>query len=339
MSWIALLWTSLIIMQSGVKSDPRQYVLDTTLEGLPFQRYTTTDKLGRTITFYLSRPKKDSQEKKLPVVLWIGGSGSQSHFGKQGDKIYGGLQNLLLQELRGRGRVLCVEKPGVKFLDQPKRPGSAEEGPPEFCQEHTLPRWVEANKSALLATLTMPEIDTSRILVTGHSEGALVSACVAGELPQVTHVAPLAGAGPTQLYSLVELAGQPRSGDQPGDAEKRRKAVYEAWAKVLAEPDSATKFWMGHPYRRWSTFLKSNSSTELLRSKAKIFLAHGSADRASFIGQFDVLRAELLAHGRDVVAERLEGADHGFRSTESNSDPSKGMQELFGRVLGWFFKN
>jgi pimeloyl-ACP methyl ester carboxylesterase len=185
----------------------------------------------------------------------------------------------------------------------------------------------------------LPDIDKRRTLVIGHSEGALTAARVAGELPSVTHVAPLASAGPTQLYSLAELAAQPRPDDQPGDADRRRERVYADWQKVLEDPDSVTKFWMGHPHRRWSTFCKHNSVTELLRSKAKIYLAQGAEDRASFIGELDVLRAELAAHGRDVVVERIAGADHGYRTATAGAQSGPhGFEELFTRILAWFLK-
>ena len=62
-------------------------VLDPAELPIPFQRYTTTDSLGRLITFYLSRPASDAKITKLPVALvalFIGGSGSQSLFSKRG---------------------------------------------------------------------------------------------------------------------------------------------------------------------------------------------------------------------------------------------------------------
>jgi hypothetical protein len=167
--------------------------------GIPFQRFTTQDTLGRTITFYLSVPSKEAAGK-CPVALFVQGSGCQSLFKKQGDAIQGGLQNLLLKEVKGRARVLVVEKPGVKFLDAPPKPGSTEGASEEFLKEHTLSRWAEANVAALQAAWTLPGIDDSRTLAVGHSEGAIVVARVAAELPKVTHVASLAGGGPTQLF-------------------------------------------------------------------------------------------------------------------------------------------
>jgi pimeloyl-ACP methyl ester carboxylesterase len=224
----------------------------------------------------------------------------------------------------------------VKFLDAPKRPGTAEGASEEFLKEHTLPRWAEANVAALRAVWTLPGIDRSRALVVGHSEGGIVAARIAAELPGVTHVASLAGGGPTQLFSLAEIRGQPRPGDKPGDATRRMQAVYDEWARIQADPDSISRFWLGHPYRRWSSFLKTSVEAELLRTKARIFLAQGTLDAAVPVTGHDVLGAELRVQGRDVTAERLEGADHGFRRQDDPKDSTQGMQALFGRLLEWF---
>src|SRR5262245_35556138 len=137
---LALLLTCLVIRAD----EAPQAKLDPIELGIPFQRYTTTDSLGRTITFYLSRTAGGQQGEKLPVALLIQGSGCQSLWKKRGEQILGGQQNLLRNAAQGRVRVLVVEKPGVKFLDEAKRPGGAEGASEEFLREHTLPRWAEA---------------------------------------------------------------------------------------------------------------------------------------------------------------------------------------------------
>jgi dienelactone hydrolase len=319
-----------------IAAEPTRAVLDLTDLGVPYRRYTTTDSLGRAITFYLSIAPAEKPEARLPVVLWIQGSGYQSLFTKRGEGVGDGLQGVLLKEANWRMRVLAVEKPGVKFQDMPARPGTAEGAGAEFLKEHTLPRWAEANAAALKAAWTLPGVDTGRTLVTGHSEGGIVAARVAAELPAVTHIASLAGGGPTQLFSLAELASRPRAGDGPGDAEKRRQAVYDDWTKIEADPDSITRFWRSHPYRRWSTFLPSSLTAELLRSKARVYLAHGTNDAATPVTAFDLARAELAVRNRDVTAERLEGADHGFRTESMPGGSPDGLRAVFGRVLAWF---
>jgi len=178
--------------------------------------------------------------------------------------------------------------------------------------------------------LARPDIDPKRVLAVGHSEGGIVAARVAGELPAVTHVAPLSCAGVSQLFSLAELARR-RAPEGRGDAAVQ--AVYDEWAKILARPDSIDDFWLGHPYRRWSTFLKSSVIDELKRGKARVYLAHGTADAADSVIGFDVMRAELLAAGRDVTAERVEGGDHGF-----GVKGQSGMAKIFGNVVEWFLR-
>src|SRR5262245_27589441 len=253
------------VEQSRPKADPTQL-------GIPFQRYTAEDSFGRVITFYLSTPPKEEGDARKPVALFIQGSGCQSLFRKRDERIVGGYQNLLLQEAKGRARILVVEKPGVKFLDTPARPGSAQGASEEFLKEHTLARRAEANRAAVRAVWMLPDADVSRTLVMGHSEGGIVAARVAAELPPVTHVASLAGGGPTQLFSLAELRARPQKGDGPEDAARRRQAVYDEWAKIQADPESITKFWLAHPYRRWSTFLPHSLTTELLRTHARVYL-------------------------------------------------------------------
>ena len=111
------------------------------------------------------------------------------------------------------------------------------------------------------------------------------------------------------------------------------QTVFDQWAKILARPESVDDFWMGHPYRRWSTFLKDSVIDELKRSKAKVYLAHGTADQADSVIGFDVMRAELLATGRDVTAERVEGGDHGY-----GVNGKSGIDKVFGNVVEWYLR-
>jgi len=304
--------------------------------GIPFERYTVPDALGRTVTFYLSKASQNNGGEKKPIALLVLGSGCQSLFQKRGELVYGGYQNILLHAANGRARVLVVEKPGVKYLDAPARPGSAQGAAEEFLKEHTLPRWATANVAALQAAWTLPGIDPAQTLVMGHSEGGLVVARVAAELPQVTHVASLAGGGPTQLFDQAELKSRPRADDKPGDADRRVRDFYEEWAQVQKNPESISQFWMGHPYRRWSSFLAHSVIVELLRTKAKVYLVQGTLDTSVSIKAHDVLVAELKARGRDVTEERMDGADHGFLTADMPKGSPAGMQNVFTRVLNWF---
>jgi erythromycin esterase len=306
--------------------------------GLSFDRYVTRDALGRSITFYLSRPTRESAEK-LPLAVFVQGSGCASVFPKKDGKLAGGVQDLLLAAGKGRLRVLVVEKPGVHFGDNPKEPGSAAEGSAEFRKEHVLPRWVEAVNAAVSAGRLVPGVDRSRLLAVGHSEGGIVVAHLAAANPAVTHVAVLAGGGPSQLFDLMELAAKPRrTGKAREEPQARVRQILEGWDRVRADPDNPDKLWLGHPHRRWTSFLKTSTQEGLLRSHAAVFLAQGTADTSVSVTGFDMLRAELLARGRDVTAVRLEWADHGFRKPGAPPGSSDGLPHVLGRAADWFLE-
>jgi dipeptidyl aminopeptidase/acylaminoacyl peptidase len=305
--------------------DPRR-------QGVPFQRFFTTDRLGRQITFYLSVPKRS--EVRLPLAVYVQGSGCQSVFRKRDERIAGDFQFVLNQAAGERARVLVVEKPGVNFLDEARRPGAADGASRVFLEEHTLPRWAEAVAAATRAARALGDVDPLRTLVIGHSEGAIVAARVAALDPAVTHVACLSGSGPSQLFDFIELARAGKMGNPAQAPDARARAILESWAAVHADPDSIDKFMCGHPYRRMASFLAASTTDDLLRCQARVYLAHGTNDDKVPVASFDVLYAELLARGRDVSAERIEGADHGLR--RDGQSGAEGMRDVTGRVLAWF---
>jgi hypothetical protein len=75
--------------------------------GVPFERFTAEDTLGRSITAYVSLTPKVDTDKKRPVILVVSGSGCQSEWTRHEKAINSGLQGLVL-ELR-LGGVFAVE--------------------------------------------------------------------------------------------------------------------------------------------------------------------------------------------------------------------------------------
>jgi len=307
-------------------------------------RYFTRDVLDRVIVFYVCAPRGDAAQEStpLPVIVFVQGSGSQSVFTRvetpDGVRYSpSGGQGSVAQAARERALAIVVEKPAVRFAESPARPGSGEQGSDEFRREHTLERWCAAVSAALKAALTLPRADRTRVLVEGHSEGGLVACKVAADNPEVTHIATLAGGGPTQLYDLIELA---RRGDfcgnstQGGDECVRR--MLTMWERVLANPDASDEFFLGHPHRRWSTFLATSPMEQLAKTRARVFIGQGQDDRAVLPASADILYASLRASGREATLARVPG-DHAFMlaSKDGGPDPA-GWQAMHDRVVEWF---
>lgn len=304
--------------------------------GQPWVRHVTTDALARRITFYLSESSRAGDP--LPLIVYVHGSGSQSIFTKVGERIVGCAgQSSVLDVAAGRAHVLIVEKPGVAFLDSPKSPGGASEASEEFRREHTLERWAEAVSAAMRAATYLPTVDRSKTLVIGHSEGGLVACKVARDNPLVTHVATLAGGGPSQLYDLVELARRGDFFNVPGaDAQRRVDLLLGQWNEVIADPDSAERLFLGHPHRRWSSFLASSPMDQLAMFGGEIFIGQGSADKAVLPESAELLRIELLAHGKRSTFKLIEGADHSFSRVSEDGKRVDGWTPMMRDVVDWF---
>ncbi len=303
----------------------------------PYDRYFTRDKYGRTITFYLS---EDPTEATLPLIVYVHGSGCSSLFRKRGETdpteaVAGQAgHNTFTDAVRGRARLLIVEKPGVSYLDEG---GDVHNASQEFREQHTLDRWGEAVGAAIEAARKLPSIDGSRVMVVGHSEGGIVAARVAAERDFVTDVAVLAGGGPTQLYDILQLA---KSGEffrgVSEDAAERVDYVLEEWAQILANPETADEFFFGHPYCRWATFLSSSTMEELEETDARILLIQGAQDKAVAPETMTMTQTHLLSKGKDVTARMIAAGDHSFNLPPEDGERVDGWLKILSMTVDWF---
>lgn len=320
--------------ESEAQSKVKRYEPSKTAEpvpGQPYEKFSTRDGFGREIIFYLS---KTASKSSLPLVAFVEGSGCRSRFEERGGKILPAGGHIVVADVfKDKARVLVVEKPGVKYLSQP-RDGCKDAA--EFNRELTLERWAEANEAAIRAARKLTNISRDKILVVGHSEGGLVACRVARDLPEiVTHVSTIAGGGGSQLYDIVSLARQGEFFDKVSpEPEKRVQYVLDEWKNIQANPLSAEKFFFGFAYRRWSSFLATSPIEELTQTQAKIYIAQGTADRAVDPASADLLYAQLLAKNRQVIYDRVDGANHSFRIKDKPK--TDGWQELFERIDKWF---
>jgi dienelactone hydrolase len=303
---------------------PRADEVGQGIPGTPFRRFFTEDRFGRRVSFFLSRP--DAVPGALPVVVWVQGTGCSSLFGRAGDRITVRAQALVHDVVRGRALVLAVEKPGVEFLDQQPDPSNSRTCRPDFLREHTLDRWAEAIAASIKAVRKRADVDASGTLVVGASEGGLVAVRVSNVLPDVSHVASLGGGGPVHLFDLAEYMRRRQL-----DPEKE---VFACWQNIVRDPDSTAKFCWGHPYRQLFSFLNTSLIAECLRTRARLYLAHGTADEQNFIAGFDAMHAELAAKGRQAVFDRVEGADHGFELP--GQEAPAGLIAELERIVSWF---
>lgn len=307
----------------------------------PYDRHEVKDGLGRAVTYYVSKPKFADSAKR-PIVLFIQGSGCNSLFVSTPDgRVGGGMFNMIYRDFGDRVRVMVVEKPGVKYLDNPMPPGAANGCSTEFKNEHTVERWVAALDAALAAAKKIDGVDASKTLAIGHSEGSDMAAHLAAAPgAPVTHAACLSGAGITQLFDMMQIA---RRECEPGEPEAEREArvneVLAQWDRIERTPDSTEELAWGHPHKRWSSFCRKSPVESMLAMprSVKLFLAHGTRDEATPIEGFDACIATLAVHGREATIKRIAGGDHALATP--GQSPGDALAAVLGEAVGWFLKN
>jgi predicted esterase len=283
-----------------------------------------------SITFYLS---VSSKEGKLPLLVFVQGSGMHSLFTRAADgrihPEYGHMP--WFDAAKEECRILIVEKPGVKYLQA----GASK----AFDREFSLENWSATIIRAIDYARTDAQIDATKVYLAGHSEGGVVAARVARTMQdKVAKVAILAGEGPSQLYSLYKFAedgtyfNTPEHG-MPTPAE-RTKYLTETWSAILADPNNTEKKFLGFTYLRWSSMLRTSVLEELVSYTGKILLVQGTADKNVHPETATIAYTSLLTKGKNVDLELIEHADHSF----SIADPpgTDGWRMVLERTLAWF---
>ena len=172
--------------------------------------------------FYVSEPQVS--DANVPLVTYVQGTGCSSHFAKRNGRVLKGVRALVYDTFVRRARVVMVEKPSVVlFDDQDDRP-MQDTCSSQFFYEHTLDRWAEAIAASVRSEYTLPGVNDASTLVLGISEGGMVGVRVSNILPDVTHVASLAGGGPDHMYVAAEYVRR-RSLDP-------EELVYDCWREI-----------------------------------------------------------------------------------------------------------
>lgn len=289
-------------------------------------RTTSQDGSGPPLRYYLSRPTK-----KAPLVLYIQGSGCTPPFvGLGTPNRYSTVYSWLPLAQQRRYAVMAVDKP-YQSDEPPQGQQGAVGCAGAFNQHFSYDAWLATLKRAVRHALGRPEVDATRVLVIGVSEGATMAAGLARALPEVTDVVLLGTNGPTQLYDFA--VNIYRSTDSDEVKLLRLQEVDAIFSAIGADPKSTTKFAWGHPYLRWSSFFAQSTMENLAHSKARVYLVSGMQDNSVPILTTEAMYAQLRAQGRDVTFRRVPMAGHNL---VPDGKPMPEAQKEYDAFMAWF---
>lgn len=312
---------------SAASDEPASQQAGVAVRGTPFTQREIVDPLGRTVTYYISHPRKP----QAPILLMLQGSGCLRVLSVTPQGGVSTIFNLVSLAAEGDFTVVAVEKPYSGMMEKGKPPGSAEWCGAAFNEDFTAERWLVAIHAALDDARKSPWVDTRRTLVLGMSEGAVMSSLLASHDPGITDVIAIGGSGTTQLFDFIVLAYH-----HCFDSAECLADVQRNLADVQSDPQSATRFAWGHAYKRWTSFFNVDPGEEFVRSKARVYMAFGTADVNVPALSQEVAVAKLQAARHDITVRRVQDAGHSL--TKPGDSDWSDLEKEYRRALAWFWE-
>ena len=211
--------------------------------------------------------------------------------------------------------VVVVEPRGLRA------DGSLDEA--EARRSDTKPRRVADELAAIEASSKLHP--TRHVLLLGASEGGDIAAAAAARDHRVTHLILLgAGGGLSQAEELeLFVRRDPKYLGIGGD-----DALARQLAAIRGRPD-ALEPWLGHPFRRWSSYLDSPLGRDVQALDIPVLAVHGRLDQNVPVESSRKL-SENPGSSKLTYVE-LAALDHRFR----DSDGQSGLPCVEMAVASW----
>ena len=257
----------------------------------------------------LVRPGGDARERR-PAVILLTGSGPQD---RDGDTVGpGGVKSGLLAVLAS-----ALGEAGVVSLRCDDRGTAQSTG---SYGEATLDTFIGDARAVLAALGRERIVDRDRVVVVGHSEGAVVATHVAArDRARVAAIALLAGPGRDIDVVLLEqiertLGAAGLTPDEVAKALDHHRAAFAAMRAGAPLPETAeAREWAGG-----EAWVRSHLRRDLLATAAAlddidVLVAQGEVDRQVTLADAHALVGAFRASGNpDVTLARYPSLDHNF---------------------------
>lgn len=285
---------------------------------------------NRAVNFYVSTSGQAADTLTTrPLIVYIQGSGFSPIFWGPIDRLSHAL--MLKPGDFPEHHYVVIGKPGADFW-------SAERSrPPQIYHELlTLENRVLDISTALDFLVQQSWVDTSEVVVVGHSEGAQVAPAVAVQNGNVTHVAALAASGLSQAYDFVlEVREQMKAGELSfEEGEEQLSALYDQYNRILNSAEPANRYWRGHSHQRWSSFFEPPLNA-FLSLDIPVFVGVGLFDESSPIESADYIRVAFMLAQKDNLTYRAWNTDHRFQETGPEGKRIDRRPDVIKALLSW----
>jgi pimeloyl-ACP methyl ester carboxylesterase len=290
---------------------------------------------GYTLAGTLTRPKG---VVKAPVMITISGSGPQERDERLGSVLPGYAIFREIADTLGRR--------GIAVLRYDDR-GVGESGGADSRAKATTADFADDAQSVVAYLRTRADIDASRIIVSGHSEGGLIGPMVAVREPTVRGLVMLAGPAydgrrvlQYQIGNQFKALAAAKSTADSGLANAMARGA-DVPAYIRARTDKMIDSMRAEPWMKY--FVDTDPKATLRQVKQPVLVLQGATDMQVTPEQADTVVAVLKAAGnRRVTAKVFPATNHLFVPDPSGvpADYPKlkdvhVRKEVLGMVADW----
>ena len=236
-----------------------------------------------TIHYYLFGEKEKLIAKK-PLILYLQGSSASPIISIKEDGSRSSSLILHPKMVSESYHYVVIGKPGWKFAD------SASAVPPlAYYQKMSYDYRVHSASIVINDLYKNDFIDTTKIILVGHSEGGQIAPKVAVINSRITHIACLAGTAANQMYDfLINIRkGEKENEFSKDEADSQIDSLFFYYKEIMNDPTSTDKFWAGHTYLRWSSTIQNPPIEYMLKLNIPIYVVAGTNDTSAPIENMD----------------------------------------------------
>ena len=280
---------------------------------------------------------KNTIDAHKPLLVYLQGSTNLPLYFQKPDGGYSSGITLNTNALSNDYHIVLISKPNTPLVDRINITSSGRKEYPmrEGYQEKYSLDW-RANSADLVINdaLQKLNVDSSKIIVWGNSEGSQVAPAVAVRNKKVTHVIAMMGNALNHLYDFILMERVSAfMGEKSNEAAQANiDSLYMEYEKIYKEPKSTTKEWFGESYYKWSSFSLISPLENMLKLDIPILYVAGGEDRHSILNM-DYAKLEFLRKGKDNLTYKVfPNCDHFFLETKTDAYGKKEWIDHLGEV-------
>jgi esterase/lipase len=179
----------------------------------------------------------------------------------------------------------------------------------------------------------------AKIIVLGHSEGTEVVAKLGTINNTISNIGYFSGGGNAQYYDFIlDIRKQVQRGDMTEEESiLETEKFFNEIKDIYKHPNSLTKKWLGHSYRKWSSSVEP-SIDNLLKINIPIYVAHGAKDKAVPIESAYLIPIEFIRNEKTNLTFKVyPKLDHSFSiiPQSENEEYIEKWDEVVQDFLNW----